>query len=115
MKVMSSQMYRNDDIVEEKVRILKECEVDKIIIPIVNAFTKDLAGEDLYIVANKHHEMSAAIILGIPVEFEEVDNDLSDCKEIKNQDGEAVCRDYYMGDDWYYVDTDEPDGIRSKT
>ena len=111
MKVMSSQHFRDESIIEEKIEMLKKNEQIKVVIPVINSYLQDLAGEDMYIVVDKHHEMSAAIELGLLVEFEEVEDTLSYCNDIENKNGEAICYAHYIDGDWYYVDVDEENGI----
>ena len=105
--VISSQRFRDDDIIEEKMEELKANGTAKVIAPVVKAYMQDDDGNDLYILTDKHHTISAAIALGIEVEFEEVEDDLSYYKDIEEQNGEAICEAHYMDSNWYYIDIDE--------
>ena len=107
MTVISSQRFRDDDIIEEKMEELKANGTAKVIAPVVKAYMKDDDGNDLYILTDKHHTISAAIALGIEVEFGEVEDDLSYYKDIEEQNGEAICEAHYMDSNWYYIDIDE--------
>lgn len=107
MTVISSQRFRDDDIIEEKMEELQSAGTTKVIAPVVKAYMQDDEGNDLYILTDKHHTISAAIALGIDVEFEEVEDDLSYYKDIEEQNGEAICEAHYMDSNWYYIDIDE--------
>lgn len=107
MKVMSSQHFRDCEIINDKIEELQESGTTKIIIPVINAHVEDLEGNTMFIAIDKHHTMSAAIELGIEIEFEEVEDPI--CSD--GYSGEEICRAWYMDGDWYYIDTEEEDGI----
>ena len=104
--VMSSQRFLDEDIVEEKKKYLEENNITEITCPVTKAYMQDLDGNDLFILTNMHHTLAAARELGIRVKFEEVDNDFTE-----STDGEEICREYYMGDHWYYVNHEDRDMI----
>ncbi len=108
MRVMSSQRFLNDDIVEEKIEQLQQSGAKKLIIPVVNAFTKDLDGEDLYIMIDCHHRLAAAKeIGGIEIEYEEVEDEMTYYRDIEEQNGDAVCETWFMDSPWFYVETED--------
>lgn len=107
MTVISSQRFRDDDIIEEKMEELQRTGTTKVTAPVVRAFMQDLDGNELYILVDKHHTISAAIALGIEVEFEEVEDDMSYWQDIEEQNGEAICKAHWMDSNWYYIDLDE--------
>lgn len=111
MTIMSSQKYRDDDIIEEKIEELTAANATSVEIPVVNAYMKDLDDNDLYIVVDHHHTLSAAIALGIEINFVEVEDTISYYADIENQNGEAICEAHYMDSNWYYIDIDEENGI----
>lgn len=96
--VMSSQRFLDDEIVEEKKEQLLADGVKSVTCPITKAYLQDLDGNELFILTDKHHTLAAARELNIPVKFEEVENDFTE-----STNGEEICAEYYMGDNWYYV------------
>lgn len=107
MKVMSSQRYIDWDIVEDKIAEMKENGTAVLIIPIINAYTQDLYGEDMFIMTDCHHRLQAARELGIEICFEEVEDELSGYAAIEAEDGETICAEWHMDSNWYYVETGE--------
>lgn len=104
--VMSSQRFLDEGIVEEKKEYLEENNITEITCPVTKAYMQDLDGNDLFILTNMHHTLAAARELGIRVKFEEVDNDFTE-----STDGEEICREYYMGDHWFYINNADADLI----
>ena len=104
--VMSSQRFLDEDIVEEKKEYLEENNITEITCPVTKAYMQDLDGNDLFILTNMHHTLAAARELGIRVKFEEVDNDFTE-----STDGEEICREYYMGNHWFYINNADADLI----
>lgn len=96
--VMSSLRFLDDEIVEEKKEQLLANGVKSVICPITKAYLQDLDGNELYILTDKHHTLAAARELNIPVKFEEVENDFTE-----STDGEEICAEYYLGDNWFYI------------
>ncbi len=96
--VMSSQRFLDDETVEDKKEEIIAEGIKEIICPITKAYVQDLEGNDMYILTDKHHTLAAARELGIPVKFEEVENDFT-----TSTNGEDVCAEYYGGDHWFYI------------
>lgn len=96
--VMSSQRFLGDEIVEEKKDEIIAKGIQEVTCPITKACVQDLAGNDMFILTDKHHTLAAARELNIPVKFEEVENDFTE-----STDGEEICAEYFMGDSWFYV------------
>lgn len=72
----------------------------------VNAFTKDADGEDLYIMTDGHHRLAAARDLGgIEIEYEEVRNYETYYKDVENKNGDAVLESWFMDSPWFYIET----------
>lgn len=104
MTVISSQKFRDWNIVNEKMNELEN--VEKLVCPVIPTFLQDFEGNDLYILTDMHHRLTAAIELGIPFDFKIVDDEISDDKAILEKNGESICESWYMGDDWYYIYSD---------
>lgn len=109
MTIISSQRFRDDEIIEMKIEELKNSDTTEIIIPVINAYTKDLDGNDLYIMVDHHHTFDAANLLGIAVKFEEVEDEISYYKDIEDKNGEAICAAHYMDSNWYYIQHEDED------
>ena len=104
--VMSSQGFLDDEIVEEKKDEIIAEGIQEITCPVTKAHLQDLEGNELYILTDKHHTLAAARELNIPVKFEEVENDFTE-----STDGEEICAEYFMGDNWFYVNHPDSDMI----
>lgn len=100
MTIISSQRYIDYSIVSEKIAELEESEVEYITIPVVDAEMKDLEGNDLFVMTDKHHTREAAIELGIEVRYEVIDNEY-------NETGVELLEDLYMDSEWFYVESGE--------
>lgn len=74
--IISSQRYRNWDIIDDKIEQLQESGADSVTVPVVNAYMKDEDEDDLYIMIDHHHLMVAAHTLGLDIEFDEVQDDI---------------------------------------
>lgn len=109
MTVISSQRFRDEEIVERKIEELKDSNTTIIKVPVVNAYIQDLEGNDLYIMIDHHHTHEAAKTLGIEIEFEEVPDETSYCKDIEDKNGEAICAAHFMDSNWYYINHDDVD------
>ena len=96
--VMSSQRFLDDEIVEEKKEEIIAEGIQEVTCPITKAYVQDLAGNDMFILTDKHHTLAAARELNLPIIFEEVENDFTE-----STDGEEICAEYFMGDNWFYV------------
>mgnify|MGYP001046511898 CR=1 FL=1 len=68
MRVITSQHYRDYDIITEKIEQLKGAA--KITLPVWDTEMQNELGQDLCILADGHHTYEAAILLGLEVEFE---------------------------------------------
>ena len=104
--VMSSQRFLDDEIVEEKKDEIIAEGIQEITCPVTKAHLQDLEGNELYILTDKHHTLAAARELNLPVKFEEVENDFTE-----STDGEEICAEYFMGDNWFYVNHPDSDMI----
>ncbi len=111
MTVISSQRFRSDEIVEEKIENLISSEETTVVVPVVRAYTKDLEGNELYIMVDKHHTLEAARELELNVEFKEIEDDLAYYKDIEEQNGEAICEAHWMDSNWYYINCMNEDMI----
>ena len=101
MIIVSSQKFRDEDIVNEKIEQLKADGVTFVIIPVVNTFM-----DDMYIVVDKHHTMTAAYKLGLEIRFEEVEDELSYYADIENKNSDGIFEAHYMDSPYYYIDSD---------
>lgn len=106
MTVISSQRYLDDEIVEEKIAEFKANGTTAITIPVVKSFLKDLDGNDLYIMIDMHHRFAAAKELGMQIDFELVEDEMSSHKDIEEENGEAIAETWYMDSSWYYINND---------
>lgn len=104
--VMSSQRFLDDEIVEEKKDEIIAEGIQEITCPVTKAYLQDLEGNELYILTDKHHTLAAARELNIPVKFDEVENDFTE-----STNGEEICAEYFMGDNWFYVNHPDSDMI----
>ena len=68
MRVITSQSYRDYDIIAEKIEQLKGA--TKITLTVWETEMKNELGQDLYILADGHHTYEAAKELGLNIEFE---------------------------------------------
>ena len=68
MRVITSQHYRDYDIITKKIEQLKGA--TKITLTVWDTEMKNELGQDLYILADGHHTYEAAVELGLEVEFE---------------------------------------------
>lgn len=107
MTVISSQKFLDYEIVEKKINELKKSNITGIVVPVVNAYFRDLAGNELYILADKHHTMAAAKQLGLEIVFHEIDDEMSYYKYIEQKNGEAILQAWYMDSNWYYINADD--------
>ena len=73
MKIISSQRFIDDEILEQKLEEIKDEEY--ITLPIINAEMQDMDGNDLFILIDGHHRKEAAEQLEIEIRYEEVKNE----------------------------------------
>ena len=97
MRVISSQRYRDDDLVEDKREALALSDATKVTLPVIPVGT-----DDLYILIDGHHTRDAAMALGLAVEYRIVSRSEHD---MANLSGEALLQAAHMGDDYYDVAT----------
>ena len=97
MKIISSQQYINDDIVEAKIAMLEGS--TEITLPCWYVGT--LEGEEMAVLSDGHHRLIAARELGITVNFEIKD-------EPDGLTGEALLNAHRIDGDWYDVETSDP-------
>ena len=72
MKIISSQRFIDDEILDKKMEEIKDEEY--ITLPIINAEMQDMDGNDLFILIDGHHRKEAAEQLEIEIRYEEVEN-----------------------------------------
>lgn len=106
MTVISSQRYIDDEIVEEKIAEFKANNTTTLTIPVVKSFLKDLDGNELYIMIDMHHRFAAAKELGMQIDFELVEDEMSSYKDIEEENGEAIAETWHMDSPWYYINND---------
>lgn len=111
MTIISSQRFRNSEIVEAKKEMLIDSNAKSIEVPIIRAYYQDLDENDLYIMIDHHHTLTAAQELGIEINFVEVEDEVSYCKDIEEQNGENILEANYEGEAWYYITNDDEDMI----
>lgn len=66
-KIISSQRYLNDEIVEEKKLELMKSEIDSVDVPIYEVGVIDEI--EYYMIADKHHTRAAALELGLKINY----------------------------------------------
>ncbi len=101
MTIISSQRFRDWNIIMEKMEELEASGVTFVSIPVVNAFL-----DDMFIVVDHHHLMTAARELGIEIRFEEVDDEMSYYKDIEDHNTDGILEAHRMDAAYYYVDAD---------
>lgn len=109
MTVISSQRFRDEDIINEKLNEIESAEYVEI--PVISAYLQDDEGNDLYIMVDKHHTLSAARELGKKVRFVEVEYEISYYKDIEEHNGEAICEAHWMDSNWYYIEHEDEEMI----
>lgn len=101
MTIISSQRFRDWNIIMEKMEELEASGTTSVSIPVVNAFS-----DDMYIVVDHHHLMTAARELGIEIRFEEVTDEISYYKDIEDHNTDGILEAHHMDAAYYYVDAD---------
>lgn len=96
MKVITSQSYINDEIVEEKMEQLQG--ITSIELPVWATGLQGLNGEDVCILADGHHTYEAAKELGIEINFVEQEHP-------EGLTGEQLLEAAYMDSDYRYLGT----------
>lgn len=101
MTIISSQKFRDEDIINNKMDILIADGAEYVTIPVVNCFM-----DDMYIVVDGHHTMTAAHRLGLEIRFEETTDELSYYADIENEDTDAILEAHKMDSPYYEIDED---------
>ncbi len=96
MKVITSQNYINESIVEEKKTMLEGTQSVKLVVWTTGI--QDLNGEDVCILSDGHHTYTAAIELGIEVSFVEEEHP-------EGLTGENLLEQAWMDGDYCYLGT----------
>lgn len=97
MKIISSQHFINWEIVENKMREIKD--MDKVVIPC--SYVGIIDGVEYAMQNDGHHTLAAARELRIEVEFET-------SQDADGLEGEELLENHYMDGDWYDVETSNP-------
>ncbi len=103
MTIISSQSFINEEIVEEKIRNLKESGVSTVEIPCEEV--GELDGEEYAIQIDKHHTLAAARELGLEIKFV-VLGKVDDYDQYDNTEDRIAA--HYDDCDWYNVETSNP-------
>lgn len=102
MRIITSQMFRDDAIIEKKKNELISYGATSVTLPVVPVYI-----DDLYILVDGHHTYSAAKELGIDVIFDVVDDEKSYYKDLEDENSEGILDAHYMDGDWRYLDTNK--------
>lgn len=97
MKVITSQSYINNEIVEQKIAEIAGIEFVEL--PVWITDLQDDEGDDLCILADGHHTYEAATELGLEVRFIEQDHP-------EGLTGEALLEAAWMDGDYHYLGTE---------
>lgn len=106
MTIISAQRFRDWNIIVEKMEQLEASGTTSVTIPVVNTYM-----DDMYIVVDGHHTMTAANEIGIEIIFEEVEDEISYYEDIENHNSGAILEAHRMDGGYYYVDADCEDMI----
>mgnify|MGYP000900638986 FL=1 len=98
MRVITSQSYRDYDIIAEKIEQLKGA--TKVTLTVWETEMKNELGQDLYILADGHHTYEAAKELGLDIEFEIE-------KHPEGLVGEELLEVVWMDGDYRYLDNND--------
>lgn len=97
MKVITSQSYINDEIVNQKIEQISGQEFVEL--PVWTTDLKDDDGNELCVLADGHHTYEAATELGIEVRFVEQAHP-------EGLTGEALLEAAWMDSDYRYLGTE---------
>ena len=98
MTYISSQQYRDWEIVDEKVAELEADNTQVVIVPCW--YVGEVNGVEYAVVSDKHYTMEAARQLGITVEFEVEDDP-------EGLTGEELLMVRNFGEDYYNIETSD--------
>lgn len=101
MKIITSQSFRDDEIVERKKQELIESGTKEVILPVVNIYM-----DDLYILVDGHHTFTAARELGLKISFEEVEDETTYYQDVEDRNTDAILEAHYMDSDYRYLKDD---------
>lgn len=111
MTIISSQRFRDPEIVEAKKEMLISVNAKSIEVPVIRAYYQDLDENELYIMVDRHHTLSAAQELGLEINFVEVEDEVSYYADIEEHNGENILAANYEGEAWYYITNEDEDMI----
>ena len=101
MKIISSQRYINEEILEEKLSELELGTATSIDIPVSYIV---IDNNDYAIIRDGHHRLEAAKILGLKIVYTEYkDNNWDSSWTIDD-----VLENLYIDSDWYDIETGYP-------
>lgn len=98
MKVITSQSYVNESIVEEKKAMLEGAQSVELVVWTTGL--QDLNGEDVCILSDGHHTYTAAMEMGIEVVFVEEEHP-------EGLMGEPLLEQAWMDSNYCYIGTNE--------
>jgi hypothetical protein len=99
MRVISSQRYRDESIVEDKREALACSDATTVTLPVLPVGAEH---PDLYILMDGHHTHSAAVALGLAIAYRVLERSEHDLAGLS---GEALLQAAHLGDDYYDVAT----------
>lgn len=99
MTIISSQHYIDDIIVDRKIAELQSAGTDRVVIPCY--YVGMIDGEEYAMQSDGHHTLAAAREIGLPVEFDIIDDP-------ESLTGEDLLSARYMDGDWYDVERSNP-------
>lgn len=96
MTIISSQRYIDSDIVDSKLAALEADRPAEVVLPVW-----PVGMDDLYVLSNGHHTLTAARALGIPVRF-------SVESHPERLTGQDLLEQAWIDADWYDIETGIP-------
>ena len=97
MKVITSQSYIDDEIVERKMSELSG--KNSVSLTVWTTGLKDDEADELCVLADGHHTYEAAMELGLEIQFEE-------CEHPEGLMGEDLLQAAWMDGDYHYLGTE---------
>lgn len=98
MRVITSQHYRDENIIQNKIEQLQN--KTKVTLTVWETGMQNELGQDLYILADGHHTYEAARELGLDIEFEIE-------KHPEGLVGEELLEVAWMDGDYRYLDNND--------